>query len=321
MAMIIEPDNISVLKARRDIAAVAGNAEEAERMALRVVAIDPADEEGVEAAVRLLMINGKDDAAANLIDSALKRKPDSMSLLITKKEFHLSKENYGAVIEVCKRILALQPDNTIVRNDLAEAYASSGDVNAASRMYLELGVKDDKVDKKYLETPKPQKPKVPDTTKRYAERVLRRAYISKLTLSDPDLVSSMGFDDATLTAIMNYLSDISEYGDITQGTLEFERMEKLSLNAVTKGNCTGMEEDFLISIPCAYIAGAAKDADEAKLLVAYMHKVLSSRKSARVLPPELRKIAEATPKGTSVEDIMKNSKIGVYQAKMVKDSL
>ena len=194
-------------------------------------------------------------------------------------------------------------------------------MNAASRLYSEIGAGRDAGDQRHYDTQKAQKQKVPDAVKRYAERVLRRAYVSKLAPGDPDIITALDLDESTTKAVMNYLSDISEYGDISPGTLEFERMEKLSLSAVVKGNCTGLEKDRMISIPCAYVAGGAKDADEAKLLVAYFYKALNLKRSMKALSPELRKIADETPKGTSIEDIMKGSKVGVYQAKMVKDNL
>jgi tetratricopeptide (TPR) repeat protein len=287
---------------------------------MKIIGINQADEEGVAAAVNILVVQGKDDSAAGLIDSALRKKPESISLLMTKKEFYHSKGDHKAVIDACIRILKIQPDNSIIRNDLADAYAAAGDVNAANRLYEEMGIGKDTEVRRDQEYHKTQKQKTPDMIKRYAERVLRRAYISKLPLSDPDLASTLGLDDATNKAIMSYLLDITEYGDIVPGTLEFERMEKLSLNAVVKGNCTGIEKDPLISIPCAYVAGGARDADEAKLLVAYIYKALNSE-SGKTLMPDLKNIAESTKKGTAVEDIMKESKIGVYQAKMVKSIL
>ncbi|MCL1978671.1 MAG: tetratricopeptide repeat protein, partial [Methanomassiliicoccaceae archaeon] len=321
MAAVIEPDNPEVLRIRRDVGTASGNAKEAEEAAMRIVALDPADEEGVAAAVGILMLERKNSEAAGLIDAALRAKPGSLPLLMTKKEFCMSTDDHKGTIDACRRILSIQPDSGIVRSDLANAYSAIGDVNAASRLYIELDSGADEAKRELYDIHKAQKQKVPDTIKRNAERALRRAYILKLAPKDPDLISALDLDEAMTKAILSYLSDISEYGDISPGTLEFERMEKLSLNAVTKGNCTGLENDPYISIPCAYVAGGAKDADEAKLLVAYIYKVLSSRKSARMLSPELKKIAEATPKGTEIEEIMKGSKIGVYQAKMVKDSL
>jgi tetratricopeptide (TPR) repeat protein len=320
MAAVTEPDNIEVMRVQRDVRMAAGNVKGAEETAMKLVRQEPADEEGVAAAVRILKLNGKDSVAEDVIRKALKGEPDSISLLITKKEFCSMKEDHRSVIEVCRHILTLQPDNNLIRNDLAVAYAATGDVNAASRMYMEISPIEESDKQSYQNVANMQKQKVPDSIKRYAERVLRRAYISKLALSDPTLVEALGIEEASTKAIMAYLSDISEYGDVTPGTLEFERMEKLSLNAVIKGNCSNLESERLISIPCAYVAGGAKDADEAKLLVAYIYKVMSSRRSVKALPPELKKMADSTKKGTSVEEIMKAQKIGVYQAKLVRDS-
>jgi len=321
MAAITEPDNIEVMRIQRDVRMASGNVKGAEETALKLVGQEPADEEGVAAAVRILTLNGKEDAAGEVIRKALQAAPDSIPLLITKKEYCTMKEDHRSVIEVCRSILTQQPDNNLIRNDLAVAYAATGDVNAASRMYMEISPIEESDKQNYQNVTKMQKQKVPDSIKRYAERVLRRAYISKLALSDPTLVEALDIDEATTKAIMAYLADISEYGDVTPGTLEFERMEKLSLNAVIKGNCSDLENEPVISIPCAYVAGGAKDADEAKLLVAYIYKVMSSRRSTKVLTPELKKISETTKKGTSVEDIMRGQKIGVYQAKLVRDSL
>jgi len=321
LASITEPKNVSVMRVRRDIGMAAGDQKGAEEAALKIMSFDPADEEGAAAAVKIFMRVGKEDEAAEIISKALKKKPDSIPLLLTKKDFYISAEDHKAVIDACNRILALQPDNNIVINELAEAYAAIGDVNAASRLYTEINSDKVREEQRPQETQRTQKQKVPDTIKRYAERVLRRAYISKLAPNDPEIISVLGYDEQTAKTIMSYLSDITEYGEITPGTLEFERMEKLSLNAIMKGNCIGLEKDHLISIPCAFVAGGAKDADEAKILVSYIHKALGSKKAAKALPPELRKIADETKKGTSIEDIMKTSKIGVYQAKMIKDNL
>ncbi len=323
MAVVIDPDNPEILRILREVQSAGGNIEDAETTALRILDKDVSDEEAVASAVRILSANGKDDEASDIIDKALQKDPRSIPLLLIKKDFHMFKEDHRAVIETSRRILEIQPDNDMVRNDLAEAYASIGDMNAANRIYSEMSRNDDDANeiKDHNEQRTQYKQTVPDMIKRYAERVLRRAYISKMTLSDPDLISSLDIDDATANSVLIYLSDISEYGDIVPGTLEFERMEKLSMNAITKGNCTDLDKDPIISIPCAYVAGGAKDADEAKLLVAYIYKVMTSRKSQRSVTPEIKKIIESTPKGSNVEDIVKRSKIGIYQAKIIKDNL
>lgn len=324
MAAMTDTGNIDVLKIQRDVCMASGDTEKAEEIAKKILDADPSDEEAVSAAVRIYSLRGKGDAAAETIERALSKDPNSVPLLLIKKDFHSLRGDHREVINVCQRILAVQPDNNMMRRDLAEAYAAAGDMNSANRIYAELEFNDSKKenDQRYVESVKiQQKPKVPDTIKRYAERVLRRAYITKATLSDPDLVSNLDLDDATLSTIMTYLSDIAEYGDITPGTLEFERMEKLSMNAIIKGNCVGLDSDPIISIPCAYVAGGAKDADEAKLLVSYIYKVMKSKKSHKPITPELRKAIENTPKDSKTEDIIKTARVGVYQAKIIRDNL
>lgn len=324
MAIVIDPDNLEVLRIKRDVLMAMGDVPSAELTALRMVDADHTNAEAVTAAVRILSMGGKDDVASGIIENALRDSPRSMPLLITKKDFFTFRGDNRAVIDACQRILEIQPDNSMVKNDLAEAYAAVGDMNSANRIYSEMDTGKDEVPE---QTTVPDtdrviyEPKVPDSIKRYAERVLRRAYVSKMKPNDPDLISALDLDDATSKAIMAYLSDISEYGEIVPGTLEFERMEKLSLNAIVKGNCANIDEDPIISLPCAYVAGGAKDADEAKLLVAYIYKVMTARKTTRSLSSEMKKMIESTPKDSKTEDIVKKARIGVYQARMIKDNL
>jgi tetratricopeptide (TPR) repeat protein len=321
MALITDPRNISVLRVQCDVAIAFNDLDKAEGSAIKMTEIDPANEEGVISAAKILNIRGKGDEALGMIDAALQKNPDSMPLLIMKKEILISRGDSKAVVKVCKRILSIQPDNAIVKKDLAEAYSEMGDLNAAHLVASELEVSERRTEQRQPEVKREHRQKVPDAVKRHAERVLRRAYITKLPLSDPDLTSPLGLDENTTNSVLSYLSDISEYGDIRPGTPEFEKMEKLSLNAVTKGNCTGLEDDPIISIPCAFVAGGTKDADEAKLLVAYIYKVMRSDKSSELFSPELKRIYDSTKRGTKIEEIMKSNKIGVYQAKMVKDRL
>ena len=324
MALMIDPTNIRVLKMQRDVYFASNNVARAEECALAVVDMGPQDPEAVEAAARILHSAGKKAEATALIENALRKNPKSLPMLFVKKEFHTFSESHREVIQACEAILNIQPDNNLVRSDLAEAYASFGDTDSANRLYLELRGKDidPEIPKANMQdTKKEYKQNVPDTVKRYSERVLRRAYISKFTLSDPDLVEALDMDENTVEAVMTYLADIKEYGDITPGTPEFDRMEQLSMNAVSKGGYDNLDEDPVISIPCAYVAGGAKDADEAKTLVAYIYKALTSKPGSKAMTPELRKMALGISKEASTSDIVKKLKIGVYQAHVIKKNL
>jgi tetratricopeptide (TPR) repeat protein len=159
---------------------------------------------------------------------------------------------------------------------------------------------------------------VPDKVKRNSERVLRRAYTSGSSLRDQDLLESLDIDKDMADAIFRYLSDMSEYGDIVPGTPEFDRMEQLSMNAIIKGDCTGIEEDPIISIPCAFVAGGSKDSDEAKLLVAYIYKVMKIKTDKRVLE-DVKASTAIVSKSMPVEEIVKSMHVGIYHAKTVKE--
>lgn len=159
---------------------------------------------------------------------------------------------------------------------------------------------------------------VTDKVKRGAERLLRRAYASKIPVAELDMVDMLDLSEEEAAAITSYLSDIREYGDILVGSVEFDRLEKLSLNAIVKGNCIGIDKDPVISLPCAYVPGAARDADEAKLLVAYIYKVMSSDVGAEILTQEQRDAIKLLPSDASVYEIMKRMRVGIYRARAVK---
>lgn len=163
-------------------------------------------------------------------------------------------------------------------------------------------------------------PEVSDRVKRYAERILRKAYISGMALNDPDLATSLDMDPETAGTVLGYLSDISAYGDILPNTPEFERMEGLSVNAVVKGDCTGLSEDPVISLPCAYVAGRTRDADEAKRLVAYIYEAMTSEADAQTAE-SIGKVPAGIDGDTPVEEIVRRMGIGVYRARALKGRL
>ena len=324
MAIATDPGNLKILRMLRDVSFVHGDLIRADECSRAIMAKNPTDVEAVGIAVKILSAAGRSAEACTLINNALVKEPRSIPLLSTKKDFNIYVGDHYEVIDACKRILDAQPNNEQVLSDLAEAYAASGDMGAADRMYLELKNKDVPVKGGPIETKVVRteyRKQTPDKIKRYAERVLRRAYISQFSLNDPDLLDAVDMDGPTVRHVMEYLSDIEEYGEITMGTPEFERMESLSMNAIIKGGHDDLENDPVMSIPCAYVAGGASNADEAKMLVAYIYKVLTMRINPKTATPDLRKMAIGITKGTTIVEIMKKLKLGVYQARLIKSLL
>lgn len=161
--------------------------------------------------------------------------------------------------------------------------------------------------------------KVSDEIKRMSEKLLRRAYVSKRSLDDPGIIDILDKDEEIIDAIISYLSDIRDYGLIVPGTPEFERMESLSHYAVVRADLKDIEKEPLISLPTAYVAGGAKDADEAKVLVAYIFEAFSAEVRIDYIPEELTEIAFSIDKNITVFDLIKEHNLGVYTARAVKE--
>ncbi len=142
--------------------------------------------------------------------------------------------------------------------------------------------------------------------------------MSKRSLDDPGIENMLELDQATSEAVMEYLSDISEYGEIIPGTPEFVRMEELSHSAVVRAGLTDIDTEPIITIPCAFVAGGAKDADEAKMLVSYIYSAINGKMSMDMLSDDVKDLASKVGKDMSVFDIMKEHDLGVYSARAVK---
>ena len=149
--------------------------------------------------------------------------------------------------------------------------------------------------------------------KRYAERILRRAYRMGVEFNDPDLLEEMGSDQGMSQNALAFLADIPDYGEVLYGTNEYERLEELSYHTVLRAKNKDLEA---VTLDTAYVAGSAKDVDEAKLLLSYIRAAMTS-KLPREIPDEFVKMGSATKKSDSLEQVMLDNKIGVFSARMV----
>ena len=62
--------------------------------------------------------------------------------------------------------------------------------------------------------------------------------------------------------------------------------------------------------------GPAKDADEAKLLLAYIRSARVSR-LPRSIPVEFRKLSSETDPNKTLEEVMLDNKVGIFTARMI----
>lgn len=320
LAMVADPGKYSVLRVEKNICIEAGRDEQAMAACVKMTEINPKDPDPVKDLVRLYLGAGRKEDAVYVSEKAIAENPESVQMLAIRKDLYCYVGDSLEVIGTCRRILDLDPDNKQAKTDLAEALEASGDVISANRIYSELQYDDGgSGDFKGMQNMKGSKPPIPDRVKRLSERMLRRAYTKKCPLNDPDLITSLDIDETTVSAILAYLSDISLYGDIVQDTEDFERMEVLSMNAVIKGNCNDLDNDPLISIPCAYVAGGTRDADEAKQLVAYVYKVMTMKVDD--CPGELVKASKGLPENASTPEIVKELHVGLYRARQIRSRI
>jgi tetratricopeptide (TPR) repeat protein len=140
-------------------------------------------------------------------------------------------------------------------------------------------------------------------------------------LDDPDVIGRSGVPKDSVSGVLAYLSDISEYDTIVPGKGDFDRMEELSFNVISKGSISDIESEPLISLTSAYFTSGASGIEEAKTLIAYIFKAISDDFEPMAFSPAVTKavndLAEMSG-DIDVYGIMMKYRMGVYTARTVK---
>ena len=159
--------------------------------------------------------------------------------------------------------------------------------------------------------PKP----VEDTrVKRGAERALRRAFVSRMSPGDEDFLASLGFEGTELQDVRRYVTEYSPYGEIVPGSPEFQKMERASNEIILKLTWKDIENRPRIPLEKLYNSGPFKDVDDVKRLSSYIVKAVSDD----VILDDSLKIVLDRVQGTSIYEIMRACKVGVYQARQIQ---
>ena len=117
-----------------------------------------------------------------------------------------------------------------------------------------------------------------DSLEKYALELIRVSNEENLALDDEKALSDASIPPEIREDVLNYLKDIQQYGAIVPDTPEFERMEKLSYNAVVNGELYDIGEegsDAVIPMYCAVFDSGSGSVDEGKKLIAYIAEVLT----------------------------------------------
>ena len=155
----------------------------------------------------------------------------------------------------------------------------------------------------------------------YATDLLRYAHEEGEMPSEEKAVELAGIPADMAESVLDYLSDINEYGKIDTGSGEFKRMEEMSFAAIVRTGADDIEEDPVISLTSAFFDSGANDIDTAKRLVAYVYEAMTCKIDVQAIIDQISEIADdvefnGSPK--TVFEIMSKYSIGVYSARAVQ---
>ena len=122
-------DNADVLELRGDVAAAAGQLDEAGRFYRKVLQQDPTGTRSIKLAA-LERRAGKPDYLSTL-QVWLADHPDDVAVRLAMADARLTAQDNAAAREEYERIITISPDNVVARNNLAWLLWQSGDVSAA----------------------------------------------------------------------------------------------------------------------------------------------------------------------------------------------
>jgi len=147
---------------------------------------------------------------------------------------------------------------------------------------------------------------------RSVEKVLRRAYVSRSSPTDKDLLQSLGFEGSEANDIVQYITKEVRYGEIMPGSPEFQKMERASNDILIRLSWKDPKKP--LPLEKVYVAGQFKDVDAAKRFTAYVLKAAT----CEVIRDDMLKMVLDRVQGTTVFEIMRSCKVGVYQARQIQ---
>ena len=149
---------------------------------------------------------------------------------------------------------------------------------------------------------------------------LERAYTTGSAISDENMLSKLGIRGEKKDAVLKYLADIEEYGDINVNSREYERMERLSKNVILNEQIEDIDSNPLIGIPAAFMSSSAETIDDAKKLIAYIYKVMNDETEPAAFSEKISAAAaEASERSGDIStyNIMKQFNVGVHTANTI----
>lgn len=293
-------DDADVHAARGEVLERMGSTDRAAECYSAAVSRDPDRLELSEKLARMMLARREAMAADGMVNRVLKRDPRRVSAILLKAEIAQARADEAGIM----RAYALFSDCPDPGSDatirMVRILEDAG--HQAEARELVAGPRQDSADA---------------PVKRYAEKVLRRAYSTKVRPTDPDLMAALGLDPDTAAQVRAYVSEMADYGHIAPGTEGFAEMEARSREAVEKLGWRDLEGEPRLPLEAVFVQCGYRDCDDAKRLVSYVHKAMLMDLGRRD-DPRLAEMSMRLPKGMTVYEIMRECGLGVYEARVVK---
>lgn len=282
---------------------------------------DPNNMEAIECSLNLKMTEKKYDAISKEIEDLIAAGTVSGGLLLIRARIQSVKQNKDGLKETLEMCISNDvPDEYTckVRDILYEMEPLlQNDVPVTDDPHTDLDG-----EQVFDTVPPVQSPE--DRQRdiaRYAFLILQISNDTGKAPDDTDVLVESGMPPELKNDVFAYLMDIREYGSIDVGSSEFRRMEELSYRAIIGSNKKDLESEPLISLATAYFQSGADCMDEAKRLVAYIHKSVTMDLVPEYFNNDVSRSVKAIEESSgdiTIYAVMKAFKLGVYTARTVK---
>ena len=251
----------------------------------------------------MLLEDGDIPGAGKALDSALAADPFDLPSLLSRARVYVKEGNKKKAIPIYRALSNRSDSPFNITDEMHEIL--DGETEEAAE-------------------PEPAKARADESatadignTYDLAVAVLEHAYKTGCAISDEAMLSKLGIKGEKRTAVLNYLSNIEEYGEINVKGKEFDRMERLSKNVILAEKIDDIDSNPLIGIPAAFMSSTAETIDDAKKLIAYIYKVINDTSEPVAYSKEVAAAVEEASEMSgdiSTYNVMRLFNVGVHAA-------
>ncbi|MCL2608033.1 MAG: tetratricopeptide repeat protein [Methanomassiliicoccaceae archaeon] len=285
--------------------------------------IDPGNVRALERLGTMQLEDGEYAAARKNLDSALNADPFDTPSLLSCARLYVKEGNEEKAIPIYRTLSSRDDSTAEIAEELSRLLEKKADDHNGERTHTRIRwpgrrtVSDHDDD----DTDSTAHTKSNDNEiYSLAISVLEYAYETGSAISDDHMLSELGIDEDTGDTLLEYLSNIEEYGDIDTSTKEFEKMERLSRNLIINEHLDNIDSNPLVSIPAAFMASEAETIDEAKRLIAYIYRAITDDSEPVAFSQSVRDAAAGASEMTgdiNTYTIMRLFNVGIYAARTI----